>query len=69
MLALLKQENVVAIRADGTVFRQDIEEYLKEYGVYGIPFTMVYGPKAPQGLVMPTLVNYEDIVKAIDSAK
>lgn len=69
MLKLLSQPGVVAMRADATIYRKDIEDYLQEYGVYGIPFTVVYGPKALKGLVMPTLVGYDDVARAIAEIK
>lgn len=68
MLKLLSHPEVVAMRADATIYRKDIEDYLKEYGVYGIPFTVIYGPRATKGIVMPTLVGYDDVARAIARA-
>lgn len=67
-LQLLSKPEIVAMRADATVYRKDIEDYLKEHGVYGIPFAVVYGINAPGGIAMPTLLAYDDIVKAIEKA-
>ncbi len=29
--------------------------YLASFGRYGIPFNAVYGPRKPQGIVLPTV--------------
>src|SRR3546814_15371873 len=49
--------DVVAMRADWTSPDAANAEYLASSGRYGIPFTVVYGPAAPQGPGPPELLN------------
>jgi len=48
---LFHDENVVAMQADWTNPSKAIADYLATFGKYGIPFNVVYGPRAPQGIV------------------
>jgi len=66
---LLIKEGLVAMRADITKQDKIVEGYLQEHGIYGIPFNVVYGKNAPKGLALPTLLNYQDLIQAIDKAK
>ncbi len=53
----LAQEGVIAMRADWTRPDAEISAYLASYGRYGIPFNAIYGPSAPQGIVLPELLT------------
>jgi suppressor for copper-sensitivity B len=66
---LLLQKDIVAMRADVTKQDEVVEDYLKEHGVYGIPFDVVYSKKTPKGLALPTLLRYQDLVEAIDATR
>ena len=54
---LLARPNVVARRADGTRPDDAIASDLAAFGRYGIPFNVVYGPGAPEGLPLPELLG------------
>ena len=60
----LDENDVVAMRADWTRPNQDITNYLANFGRFGIPFNVVYGPNAPQGIVLPELLTREIVVQA-----
>jgi suppressor for copper-sensitivity B len=68
MLARLKGENVVAMQADWTRPSDAIAGYLARYGRFGIPFNAVYGPKAPDGIVLPELLNTSAVLDALAAA-
>ena len=53
----LAAPDVVAMRADWTRPDPAIARYLREFGRYGIPFNVVYGPRAPQGIVLPEILT------------
>ncbi|HVA35838.1 MAG TPA: protein-disulfide reductase DsbD domain-containing protein [Stellaceae bacterium] len=53
----LAAPGVVAMRADWTRPNPAIARYLREFGRYGIPFNVVYGPRAPQGVVLPEILT------------
>lgn len=68
IVALLRADNVVAMRADWTRPDDAIARYLASFGRYGIPFNAVYGPGAPQGIALPELLTKDAIEQAIERA-
>jgi suppressor for copper-sensitivity B len=60
---------VIAMRADWTRRDDDIAAYLAEFGRFGIPFNVVYGPAAPRGSVLPELLTPARVVEAITRAR
>lgn len=65
----LAVKDVVAMQADLTRPMPDIQAYLREYGRYGIPFNIVYGPAHPQGMLLPELLDADTVLKALESAR
>ena len=59
---------VIAMRADWTRPDPRIAEYLASFGRYGIPFNVVYGPRAPDGLPLPELLSDGAVLAALDKA-
>ena len=54
---LSKSDNVIAMKGDWTRPNQKIANYLKTFGRFGIPFNVIYGPKAKEGVVLPELLT------------
>jgi len=65
---MLNQDNVVPMVADWTRPDPAISRFLAQHGRYGIPLNVVYGPKAPQGIVLPEVCTVETIVQAVRQA-
>lgn len=65
---LLRSPGMVAMRADWTRPDQDIADFLASFGRYGIPFNVVYGPGAAQGIPLPELLIESDVLAAVDTA-
>ena len=42
--------------------------YLISFNRYGIPFTVIYGPRARTGIVLPELLSVDAIKDAIEAA-
>jgi suppressor for copper-sensitivity B len=42
-----------------------IGSFLKQHGRAGIPFYLVYGPRAPKGLVLPELLTLKTVEEAL----
>jgi len=59
---------VVAMRADWTRPDPAIAAFLARHGRYGIPFNIVYGPGAPEGLALPELLTEGAVIDALDRA-
>jgi suppressor for copper-sensitivity B len=66
--AALSAENVVRMQGDWTQRDETTAAYLQSFGRYGIPFNVVYGPGAPQGIALPELLAKKDILDALGTA-
>jgi suppressor for copper-sensitivity B len=64
----LAQPGVVRLRADWTRPDPAIADYLASHGRYGIPFNAVYGPGAPDGVLLPELLTEEAVIQALERA-
>lgn len=64
----LFEGDVVAMRADWTRPDPAISAFLGEFGRYGIPFNIVYGPGAPEGIVLPELLSEDAVLDALSKA-
>ncbi|MFD2204341.1 protein-disulfide reductase DsbD family protein [Kiloniella antarctica] len=64
----LGQSDVIAMLGDWTLPSEEITAYLKQYDRYGIPFNIVYGPNAPNGIVLSELLSVSEVEKAFDRA-
>ncbi len=68
VVAALSAPNIVRLQADWTHRDEAIADYLRSFGKYGIPFNVVYGPAAPEGIVLPELLTTEDVMGALTEA-
>jgi suppressor for copper-sensitivity B len=66
--ARLRQPDVVLMKADWTQPSDDIARYLASFGRYGIPFNAVYGPAAPNGVLLPELLSEKAVLDAFARA-
>ncbi|MDN2664467.1 protein-disulfide reductase DsbD family protein [Psychromonas sp. 14N.309.X.WAT.B.A12] len=65
----LQKQDVIAMSGDWTVRSDDVTAYLQSFGRYGVPFNIVYGPAAPNGIELSTILNSDDVMNAIEQAK
>ena len=65
----LAAPNVVAMRADWTRPNPAIARYLREFGRYGIPFNVVYGPRTPQGVILPEILTPDAVLNSLARAE
>ncbi len=59
---------VVTMRADWTRPDEAISRYLAGFGRYGVPFNVLYGPGAPDGLPLPELLSAEAVLAGLKKA-
>jgi suppressor for copper-sensitivity B len=64
----LFHSDIIAMQADWTNPDPVISDFLHKYRRYGIPFNAVFGPSAPQGIVLPELLTPEAVNNALDKA-
>ncbi len=65
---MLESPTVVAMQADWTRPDSKIAAFLARFGRYGIPFNVVFGPKAPQGVILPELLTQNVVMSAFSDA-
>lgn len=64
----LAQNNIVAMRGDLTKPDEIIFNFIKKYNRYGIPFNIVFGPGAKDGILTSELLSKDALLEAIDQA-
>ncbi|MEH6630011.1 MAG: protein-disulfide reductase DsbD domain-containing protein [Halopseudomonas aestusnigri] len=64
----LGQDGVIPMLADWTLPSEIITSYLKQHDRFGIPFNIVYGPGAPEGIILSELLSIDETKKAFDKA-
>jgi suppressor for copper-sensitivity B len=69
VLSALNGEGVIAMQADWTRPDERISRYLEANNRYGIPFNAIYGPGAPNGIVLSEILSSQAILAALDSAR
>lgn len=60
--------DVVPTQGDWTKPDAAISAYLQSFGRFGLPFNVVFGPGAPDGIVLPELLTQEAVLAAFDAA-
>lgn len=60
--------DAIPVQGDWTKPDARIAAYLQRFGRYGIPFNVVYGPGAPDGIVLPELLSESAVLDALTTA-
>jgi suppressor for copper-sensitivity B len=66
--AALNKGNIVLMQADWTRPDQQIADYLASYGRFGIPFNAIFGPGAPDGILLSELLGVDEVLGALKDA-
>jgi suppressor for copper-sensitivity B len=67
--AALAAPGVTALQADWTRPDDEVSAYLRDNGRFGIPFNAVYGPGAPEGIVLPEILTAATVIAALEAAR
>jgi len=65
----LQTDGIIAMQADWTRPNDAIARYLKANNRFGIPFNAIYGPGAPEGIILPEVLSTQLVLDAIEAAK
>ncbi|MDP7152481.1 MAG: protein-disulfide reductase DsbD family protein [Paracoccaceae bacterium] len=68
VLSVLNSDAVVAMQADWTQPDKRIGAFLESHDRFAIPFNAVFGPSAPQGIVLPEILTTTSVLEAIETA-
>ncbi|WP_220731963.1 protein-disulfide reductase DsbD family protein [Shewanella morhuae] len=66
--SLLQQAHVLPMKGDWTTASQPITDYLQSHNRFGVPFNIVYGPNAPQGIALPEILSSQRVIDALKQA-
>jgi suppressor for copper-sensitivity B len=62
-------DTVTTVRADWTRADPAITAYLMDNGRFGIPFNIIYGPNAPNGIALPEILTKAKVLEALTAAR
>lgn len=65
----LQSQDVITMQGDWTLPSDSVSAYLQSYGRFAVPFNIVYGPGAPQGISLATILSSDAVLAAIAQAK
>ncbi|MCL9783432.1 thioredoxin family protein [Vibrio sp. S4M6] len=65
---VLKGPSVTLIEGDWTHPDGAVSDYLRANGRFGVPFNIVYGPEAPEGIPLPVILTSDAVMEAITKA-
>lgn len=68
ILSVLNSPQVIAMSADWTLRDEYIANFLQKYKRFGIPFNIVFGPKAPEGIILSELLSEKEVLTAFERA-
>ena len=63
------KSGIEAQQGDLTYPDEDIAAWMASYGRYGVPFDAVFGPKYPQGIILPEILSEEMVIEALRKAQ
>lgn len=69
IIRFFKENGISGLRGDYTKHDEVISKFLKSRGQYGIPYTIVFSKKYPEGIVLPTMLKNSTLINAINKAR
>ncbi len=64
----LSADNIELMRGDWTKPSDYVTGFLQSHGRFGVPFNIVYGPNAPEGIPLPVILTNDEVLNAIQQA-
>lgn len=65
----LSAEHIVPMQGDWTRPDAVISQFLNDHQRFGIPFNAVYGPAAPEGILLPEILSQKALLSALKRAR
>ncbi|MBR1735133.1 MAG: thioredoxin family protein, partial [Alphaproteobacteria bacterium] len=66
---LIKEKNILFIEKDMTLKNDSLMKFISDHGRVGIPFTIIYGPHAKKGILLPEIFSIDELKTAISKAE
>lgn len=64
----LTNGEIIPMQGDWTKPSATITDYLQSHDRFGVPFNVVYGPGAPEGIKLPVILSSDAVMQAIEKA-
>ena len=64
-----EDNQIILVRADWTKPSKKIDNYLKKYNRFGIPFNAFFSSKYPNGLLLSEILSKKEILNTIEKIK
>ncbi len=68
IIDILKEKEVIRMRADWTLPNGDILAMLKEYDRYGIPFNIIFTEKYPEGIIFNEFLTKKNFLDVLNKS-
>lgn len=65
----LSQRHIILMQGDWSQPNVTVENYLQMQGLNSVPYNKVYGPGAPNGIVLPSQLTMETVLHSLEKAK
>lgn len=65
---MLATDTIIAMQADWTRPDPAIQQFLEANGRFAIPFNIVYGPEAPEGIALSEVLTEASVIDALNKA-
>ena len=66
---IFDQNNIVLVRADWTKPNKLIDDYLKKYNKFGIPFNAFFSSKYSEGIILSEILSEKEIINTLEIIK
>ena len=64
----LGADDVVPMKADWTRRNETVSQFVASHGRFGVPLYVVYGPAAPEGMILPQRLSDDIVLQAVAQA-
>ncbi len=64
----LGADDVVPMKADWTRRSETVSRFVASHGRFGVPLYVVYGPGAPEGMILPQRLSDDIVLQALAQA-
>ncbi|MBC6496807.1 MAG: thioredoxin family protein [Alphaproteobacteria bacterium GM7ARS4] len=68
IISLFVRNKIIAQQGDVTLPDADIAQWMASLGRYGVPLNVVFGPRRPEGIVLPELLSVDIVTKSLRDA-
>ncbi|MCU8038948.1 thioredoxin family protein [Shewanella oncorhynchi] len=65
----LMADNIILMQGNWSEANKTIETYMRHEGVPGTPYNKIYGPNAPNGILLPSKLSMSDVLNGLVAAQ